>query len=70
MTDYPIRLDGGPIVRFMNVTKRFGALTVMDGLDLDVAEGEMVSIIGPSGSGKTTVLRLLMTLEDLTDGVI
>ena len=70
MTDYPIRLDGGPIVRFMNVTKRFGALTVMDGLDLDIAEGEMVSIIGPSGSGKTTVLRLLMTLEDVTDGVI
>jgi polar amino acid transport system ATP-binding protein len=70
MTDYPTRLDGGPIVRFMNVTKRFGALTVMDGLDLDVAEAEMVSIIGPSGSGKTTVLRLLMTLEDVTDGVI
>src|SRR5690606_13056283 len=36
----------------------------------DVAEGEMVSIIGPSGSGKTTVLRLLMTLEDVTEGVI
>ncbi|HET7409148.1 MAG TPA: ectoine/hydroxyectoine ABC transporter ATP-binding protein EhuA [Paracoccaceae bacterium] len=70
MTDYPTRLDGGPIVRFQNVTKRFGQLTVIDGLDLDVAEGEMVSIIGPSGSGKTTVLRLLMTLESVTDGVV
>jgi polar amino acid transport system ATP-binding protein len=70
MTDHPLRLEGGPIVRFANVTKRFGSLTVIDGLDLDVAEGEMVSIIGPSGSGKTTVLRLLMTLEDVTEGVI
>ena len=70
MTDYPLRLDGGPMVRFVDVTKRFGSLTVIDGLDLDVAAGEMVSIIGPSGSGKTTVLRLLMTLEDVTEGVI
>jgi ectoine/hydroxyectoine ABC transporter ATP-binding protein len=69
--NYPLRLDeGAPIVRFANVTKRFGDLTVMEGLDLDVAEGEMVTIIGPSGSGKTTVLRLLMTLESVTEGVI
>ena len=59
-----------PLVRFRGVTKRFGALTVLDGLDLDVAEGEMVSIIGPSGSGKTTVLRALMTLERIDEGVI
>jgi polar amino acid transport system ATP-binding protein len=70
MTDYPLRLDHGPMVRFVDVTKRFGSLTVIDGLDLDVAANEMVSIIGPSGSGKTTVLRLLMTLEDVTEGVI
>ena len=59
-----------PIVRFDGVTKRYGALTVLDALDLDIAPGEMVSIIGPSGSGKTTVLRLLMTLEEINDGVI
>ncbi|MEO0822870.1 MAG: ectoine/hydroxyectoine ABC transporter ATP-binding protein EhuA [Pseudomonadota bacterium] len=59
-----------PIVRFDKVTKRYGNLTVLDALDLDVAQNEMVSIIGPSGSGKTTVLRLLMTLEDVTEGVI
>ena len=58
------------MVRFQNVTKRFGALTVIENLDLDVAANEMVSIIGPSGSGKTTVLRLLMTLESVTEGVI
>jgi polar amino acid transport system ATP-binding protein len=71
MTDYPLKLgDDAPMVRFANVSKRFGELTVVDGLDLDVAANEMISIIGPSGSGKTTVLRLLMTLEDISDGVI
>jgi len=69
--DYPSRLeDGGPMVRFSNVTKRYGPLTVLDALDLDVAPNEMVSIIGPSGSGKTTVLRMLMTLEEIDDGII
>ncbi|RWK44194.1 ectoine/hydroxyectoine ABC transporter ATP-binding protein EhuA [Mesorhizobium sp.] len=59
-----------PMVRFDNVSKRYGALTVLDGLNLDIARGEKVSIIGPSGSGKTTVLRMLMTLETINDGVI
>jgi polar amino acid transport system ATP-binding protein len=58
------------MVRFANVTKRYGDLTVLDSLDLDVAAGEMVTIIGPSGSGKTTVLRMLMTLETIDGGVI
>ena len=59
-----------PIVRFRNVTKRYGPLTVLDGLDLDVARNEKVAVIGPSGSGKSTLLRVLMTLDPLTDGVI
>ncbi|WP_040594229.1 ectoine/hydroxyectoine ABC transporter ATP-binding protein EhuA [Mesorhizobium metallidurans] len=59
-----------PMVRFENVTKRYGALTVLDGLNLDIARNEKVSIIGPSGSGKTTVLRMLMTLEQINGGVI
>ena len=59
-----------PMVRFDNVSKRYGQLTVLDGLNLDVARGEKVSVIGPSGSGKTTVLRMLMTLETINDGVI
>ena len=58
------------MVRFDKVTKRYGALTVLDDLDLDIARGEKVAIIGPSGSGKTTVLRMLMTLETINDGVI
>jgi polar amino acid transport system ATP-binding protein len=59
-----------PMVRFQAVSKRYGPLTVLDGLDLEVARGEKVAIIGPSGSGKTTVLRMLMTLETIDDGVI
>lgn len=72
MSKYPLRLEGTdrPMVRFMNVTKSYGELVVLDALDLDVAEGEMVTVIGPSGSGKTTVLRMLMTLETINGGVI
>ncbi|MBD0707017.1 MULTISPECIES: ectoine/hydroxyectoine ABC transporter ATP-binding protein EhuA [unclassified Streptomyces] len=57
-------------VRFERVTKRYGDQTVLDGLDLTVGRGERVTLIGPSGSGKTTILRLLMTLERVTEGVI
>ncbi|MDJ0627581.1 MAG: ectoine/hydroxyectoine ABC transporter ATP-binding protein EhuA [Rhodobacter sp.] len=71
MNDFPTGLGAdAPMVRFAKVSKRYGDLTILDELDLDVATNEMVSIIGPSGSGKTTVLRLLMTLEPVSDGVI
>ena len=74
MTDFPKHLGAdapmAPMVRFASVSKRYGDPTVLDRLELDVAANEMVSIIGPSGSGKTTVLRLLMTLEEVSDGVI
>ena len=56
MNDIPASLGAGaPMVRFADVSKRYGDLTVLDRLELDVAANEMVSIIGPSGSGKTTV---------------
>ncbi|MEZ0341384.1 ectoine/hydroxyectoine ABC transporter ATP-binding protein EhuA [Mycobacterium sp. pV006] len=58
------------MVRFENVVKKFGDKTVLDGMNFSVAPGERVTLIGPSGSGKTTILRLLMTLERVTDGVI
>ncbi|WP_327125093.1 ectoine/hydroxyectoine ABC transporter ATP-binding protein EhuA [Streptomyces sp. NBC_01727] len=61
---------GHPLVRFDNVVKRYGDHVVLDGLDFSVQRGEHVTLIGPSGSGKTTILRLLMTLEKVSDGVI
>jgi polar amino acid transport system ATP-binding protein len=58
------------LIRFRQVRKSYGAVNVLDNLDLDIAEGEKVAIIGPSGSGKTTILRLLMTLERYESGTI
>ena len=74
-TDNPDEENGAaiaapPMVHFEKVTKRYGPLTVLDQLDLDVAANEKVAIIGPSGSGKTTVLRMLMTLETIDSGLI
>src|SRR5690349_5331553 len=57
-------------IRFDGVVKRFGDNVVLRELDFAVAPGERVTLIGPSGSGKTTILRLLMTLEKVDDGVI
>ena len=70
--NFPLELEGDniPMVCFDRVTKRYGDLTVLDSLNLDVKANEMIAIIGPSGSGKTTVLRMLMTLELIDEGVI
>uniref|UniRef100_A0AAU3H416 Ectoine/hydroxyectoine ABC transporter ATP-binding protein EhuA n=1 Tax=Streptomyces sp. NBC_01401 TaxID=2903854 RepID=A0AAU3H416_9ACTN len=59
-----------PLVRFDKVVKQYGDHVVLDELDFTVQRGEHVTLIGPSGSGKTTILRLLMTLEKVSDGVI
>ncbi|KPI02608.1 ectoine/hydroxyectoine ABC transporter, ATP-binding protein [Actinobacteria bacterium OK006] len=63
-------VDGGELIRFDKVTKRFGDNTVLDGLDFRVDSGKHVTLIGPSGSGKTTILRLLMTLAKPDEGTI
>jgi len=55
-------------IRAQGLVKRFGDNTVLDGVDLEVAEGEVVCVIGPSGSGKSTLLRCLNLLELPTAG--
>ena len=55
-------------IDLVNVVKRFGALTVIDGVDLSIAEGEFVVFVGPSGCGKSTLLRMIAGLEEISDG--
>jgi multiple sugar transport system ATP-binding protein len=57
-------------VSLRNVTKRFGRVTAVHGLDLDIADGEFVVLLGPSGAGKTTTLRLVAGLERADAGEI
>ena len=58
------------MVRAERIVKRFGDLTVLNGVDLSVKRGEVVVVIGPSGSGKTTLLRCINHLEKIDDGRI
>ncbi len=62
--------QSGAMVRAEKIVKRFGSLTVLNGVDLRVKRGQVVVIIGPSGSGKTTLLRCINHLEKIDDGRI
>ncbi len=55
-------------ISFRDVTKRFGEVTAVNHLDLDIVDGEFLVLVGPSGCGKSTVLRLLSGLDDVTQG--
>ncbi|KAA0701313.1 ABC transporter ATP-binding protein [Neorhizobium sp. P12A] len=57
-------------VRFQKVSRHFGQVRAVDGVDLDVAPGEFFAMLGPSGSGKTTCLRLIAGFEQPTSGHI
>ena len=62
--------DQQPILRYQGVVKRYGAITVLNGLDAHVNRGEVVCLIGPSGSGKSTLLRCTNALESLDGGQV
>lgn len=58
------------MIEVVNLTKKFGNLTVLNKINITVNEGEKIAVIGPSGSGKSTFLRCLNCLEDPTEGHI
>lgn len=58
------------MITLNNITKSFGSLQVLKGIDLGIERGEMVSIVGPSGAGKTTLLQIMGTLDRADDGKV
>ena len=62
--------DAEPLIRFRNVTKRFGDFTAIDNQTLDIYEKEFFALLGPSGCGKTTMMRMLAGFETPTEGRI
>jgi spermidine/putrescine transport system ATP-binding protein len=61
---------GAPSVRLRQVTKRFGDLTAVRDMDLDIPRGEFFTMLGPSGCGKTTTLRMIAGFEEPTEGTV
>ena len=57
-------------IRIRNVAKTYGKTTVMQGIDLHIANGEFVVILGPSGCGKSSLLRMIAGLEDISQGSV
>ena len=56
------------VITTKGLTKKFGELTAVDNLDLDIKEGEIFGLLGPNGAGKTTIISMLATLLDPTSG--
>lgn len=59
-----------PVIRIRDLTRKFGALTAVDRLNLEIGRGEIFGLVGPDGAGKTTTLRLICGLMDPTEGQI
>jgi len=62
--------DTAPAITLRGLRKEFGSVVAVDGIDLEIANGEFFSMLGPSGSGKTTVLRMVAGFETPTEGTI
>lgn len=58
------------MIQLSNITKSFGTLQVLKGIDLHIGKGEVVSIVGPSGAGKTTLLQIMGTLDTPDTGSV
>ena len=66
----PAAPPGGPAIRTRALVKRYGRVTAVDGIDLDVQEGDRYGFLGPNGSGKTTTVRMLLGLVLPTSGEV
>jgi ABC-2 type transport system ATP-binding protein len=62
--------DESPILRCRNVSKRYGRSTVLSGIDLDLAPGEVFGLLGPNGAGKTTLIKVLLGLVRPSSGAV
>ena len=63
-------MTGTPILRLVDLSKKFGELRAVDGIDLEIYDGEFFTVVGPSGSGKTTLLRMLGGMDQPSQGDI
>jgi ABC-2 type transport system ATP-binding protein len=59
-----------PLITARGLTKRYGATTVVDGIDFDVAKGEIFGLLGPNGAGKTTTILMMLGLTEVSAGTI
>ena len=66
----PRNVDGGGTASLAGVSRAFGAVRALDGLDLEVGAGEIVAVVGPSGCGKTTLLELVCGLQAPDAGTV
>ncbi|MGC8781536.1 MAG: ATP-binding cassette domain-containing protein, partial [Anaerolineae bacterium] len=61
-------MDETPVIEALNLVRRFGKVTAVDGLNLAIGRGEIFGLIGPDGAGKTTAIRLLAAVMPATAG--